>query len=165
MRVLEVGEKHPSLTELQGVGAAFKRLPEAFAGHFAVDLFYRGSWCPYCNAELRAFQRGLDILTSVEAKTEALSVDDEDTTEEFVGNLGLTFPAGHVADVRGITESPGPFVNDDPIHLQPTGFVLDLAGRVVVPLDSSGAARRLLHHDAAGLTRYLPEHPSGQCGH
>jgi uncharacterized protein with PIN domain len=22
-----------------------------------VMLFYRGSWCPYCNAQLRAFQR------------------------------------------------------------------------------------------------------------
>ena len=33
------------------------QVPEAFAGQFGVMLFNRGSWCPYCNAQLRAFQR------------------------------------------------------------------------------------------------------------
>jgi peroxiredoxin len=37
-------------------------VPEAFAGQFGVLLFYRGSWCPYCNAQLRAFQRAGGVL-------------------------------------------------------------------------------------------------------
>jgi peroxiredoxin len=32
------------------------QLPDALDGHFGVVLFYRGAWCPYCNAQLRAFQ-------------------------------------------------------------------------------------------------------------
>jgi peroxiredoxin len=43
-------------------------------------LFYRGSWCPYCNAQLRAFQRSPDGLASVGAKVATLSVDDKAIT-------------------------------------------------------------------------------------
>jgi hypothetical protein len=37
------------------------------AGGFGVVLFYRGSWCPYCNAQLRAFQRATAGLAEVGA--------------------------------------------------------------------------------------------------
>jgi peroxiredoxin len=49
-----------------------------------VSLFYRGSWCPYCNAQLRAFQRSLGRLTGLGIVMAALSVDDEATTQELV---------------------------------------------------------------------------------
>ena len=47
---LHPGDAFPSLT-VTPPGEAALRLPEAFAGHFAAVLFYRGSWCPYCNAQ------------------------------------------------------------------------------------------------------------------
>ena len=47
-------------------GGRTLRLPDALAGHYGVVLFYRGSWCPYCNAQLRAFQRSLDRLTDTD---------------------------------------------------------------------------------------------------
>ena len=37
-------------------------VPETFAGQFGVVLFYRGAWCPYCNGQLRAFQRASATL-------------------------------------------------------------------------------------------------------
>jgi peroxiredoxin len=37
-------------------------LPHALAGGFGVALFYRGSWYPYCNAQLRAFQHADSLL-------------------------------------------------------------------------------------------------------
>jgi peroxiredoxin len=43
-------------------------LPGALAGASGVVLFYRGSWCPYCNAQLRAFQRAADSLAEIGAK-------------------------------------------------------------------------------------------------
>jgi len=43
-------------------------------------LFYRASWCPYCNAQLRAFQHAASTLAEVGARVVALSVDDEATT-------------------------------------------------------------------------------------
>ncbi|HWE65007.1 MAG TPA: redoxin domain-containing protein, partial [Acidimicrobiales bacterium] len=49
-------------------------LPDDLAGGFGVVLFYRGSWCPYCNAQLRAFQRATDSLAGLGAKVVAVSV-------------------------------------------------------------------------------------------
>jgi peroxiredoxin len=123
-----------------------------------VVLFYRGSWCPYCNAQLRAFQRSLDSLASAGATIVALSVDDEATTQDLIARHGLQFPVGHSADARAIADATGAFVNDDPLYLQSTGFVLDPGGRVVVSVYSSGAIGRLVPEDVIGLIRYLREH-------
>ena len=119
-------------------------MPDALAGHFGVVLFYRGAWCPYCNAQLRAFQRAADSLAEVDVRVVALSVDDQPTTRELVAKLGLTFPVGHSADARAVAAATGAFVNPDPMFLQSTGFVLDPTGRVVVSVYSSGAIGRLV---------------------
>jgi len=146
----------PALT-VKLPGGRSLQLPDALAGGFGVVLFNRGSWCPYCNAQLRAFQRSLDSLTSVDAKIVALSVDDEATAQDLIARHGLQFPVGHSADARAIADATGAFVNDDPLYLQSTGFVLDPVGRVVVSVYSSGAIGRLVPEDVIGLIRYLRE--------
>jgi peroxiredoxin len=123
-----------------------------------VVLFYRGSWCPYCNAQLRAFERASEKLAEVGAKVVALSVDDEATTRELIAKHGLTFPVGHSADAHAVAEATGAFVNDDPTYLQSTGFVLDPSGHVVVSVYSSGAIGRLVPEDVVGLIGYLRQH-------
>jgi peroxiredoxin len=133
-------------------------LPDALDGSFGVVLFYRGSWCPYCNAQLRAFERASEKLAEVGAKVVALSVDDEATTRELIAKHGLTFPVGHSADAHAVAEATGAFVNDDPTYLQSTGFVLDPSGHVVVSVYSSGAIGRLVPEDVVGLIGYLRQH-------
>ena len=139
------------------VDAAPFELPDALSGRFGVILFYRGSWCPYCNAQLRAFQRSLDKLTELEVGVVALSVDDEPTTRELIAKHGLRFPVGHSADARAISETTGAFVNDEPLYLQSTGFLIAPDGRVIVSVYSSGAIGRLVPEDVAGLIRYARE--------
>jgi len=73
---------------------------------FSVILFYRGSWCPYCNAQLRAFQRSLDRLTGLGVLVAAVSVDDEATTKNLIAKHGLQFPIGHSADARAVYQAP-----------------------------------------------------------
>ena len=159
MTLLHPGQKFPHIAVTPTDGVALE-LPDALAGHFGVVLFYRGAWCPYCNAQLRAFQRAADSLAEVDARVVALSVDDETTTRELVAKHGLTFPVGHSADARALAEATGAFVNPDPVFLQSTGFVLDPTGRVVVSVYSSGAIGRLVPDDVVGLIRYLREHAS-----
>jgi len=156
MTLLRPGDQFPALI-LSLPGGDTLAVPEALAGGFGVILFYRGSWCPYCNAQLRAFQRAAGSLTAIGAKVVALSVDDEAATRELVAKHGLTFPVGHSADARKIAELTGAFVNDDALFLQSTGFVIDPAGRVVVSVYSSGAIGRLVPEDVIGLIRYLRE--------
>ena len=155
--LLNPGDPFPSLTvQLPGTGTL--TLPDAFAGHFGVVLFFRGSWCPYCNGQLHAFQQAHDTLEALDVRVVALSVDDEDTTRALIDKHRLGFPVGHSADAAAVAEATGAFVNPDPVHLQSTGFVLDPAGRVVVSVYSSGAIGRLVPDDVAGLIRYLRAH-------
>jgi peroxiredoxin len=154
MALLNPGDRFPDLAVTQ-VGGDVIELPGALAGSFGVVLFYRGSWCPYCNAQLRAFQRESEGLAQVGARVVALSVDDEATTKELITKRGLTFPVGYGADARAVAEATGAFVNDDPTFLQSTGFVLDPDGNVVISVYSSGAIGRLVPEDAVGLIRYL----------
>jgi peroxiredoxin len=152
--LLHPGDRFPSLTTALTGGDTLV-LPDDFAGSFGVVLFYRGAWCPYCNAQLRAFQRACEGLADVGAKVVALSVDDEATTKELIAKHGLTFPVGHSADAQVVAAATGAFVNDKPTYLQSTGFVLDADGRVVVSVYSSGAIGRLVPEDVIGLIRYL----------
>ena len=73
----------------------------------------------------------------------------------------LTVPrpgdVGHSADGRAIAATTGALINDGPVYLQSTGFVLNPAGQVVVSVYSSGAIGRLVPGDVIGLVRYLRE--------
>lgn len=155
--VLHPGDAFPALT-LTRPGGETLSLPEALQGHFGVVLFNRGSWCPYCRAQLRAFQRAQETLEAIGAKVVSLSVDDEATTRSLVDDLKLTFPVGHSADAPAIAAATGAFVNPDPVYLQSTGFVLDPQGKVVVAVYSNGAIGRLVPEDVVGLIKYVTEH-------
>ncbi|MGB9113659.1 MAG: peroxiredoxin family protein [Acidimicrobiales bacterium] len=157
MTLLSPGDAFPSLA-LHRVGGGSLTIPDFLEGRYGIVLFYRGSWCPYCNAQLRAFQRAADGLAELGAATVALSVDDENTTAELIAKLGLTFPLGHSADARAISAATGAFVDPTGGFLQSTGFVLDPSGRVIVSVYSSGAIGRLVPEDVMGLIRYVREH-------
>ena len=155
--LLRPGDQFPALTVARAGGGTL-RLPDDMVGHFGVILLYRGSWCPYCNAQLSAFQHSLDRLADIGAQVAALSVDDEATTQDLIARHGLRFPVGHSADARAIAATTGAFINDDPVYLQSTGFVLDPGGRVAVSVYSSGAIGRLVPGDVIGLVHYLGRH-------
>lgn len=157
MALLSLGAAFPDLT-LEVVDGGTVSVRDELAGHFGVVLIYRGSWCPYCNAQLRAFQRAQDSLAAVDVKVLAFSVDDEATTKALVDKLRLTFPVGHSVDPYAVAEATGAFVNPDPEYLQSTGFVLDPSGDIVVSVYSSGAIGRLVPEDVIGLIKYHKEH-------
>jgi peroxiredoxin len=157
MPLLNPGDPFPRLAITTADGQALT-LPDAFAGDFAVVLFYRGAWCPYCNAQLRAFERAGQTLADAGVRVAVLSVDDKETTAALAEKHNLTFPVGYGADAEAVAALTGAFVNPDPVYLQSTGFVLDPAGNVIVSVYSSGAIGRLVPDDVVGLVRYLRDH-------
>lgn len=157
MTLLSPGDTFPSL-QITPVAAEPITLPGALAGKFGVVLFYRGSWCPYCNAQLRSFQRALESLDELGAAVVAVSVDDEATTAALIEKHHLAFPVGHSADAHELATATGAFVNPDPTYVQSTGFILDPEGKVVLSVYSSGAIGRLVAEDVVGMLRYLREH-------
>jgi peroxiredoxin len=154
MNLLHPGEAFPSLA-VSLPGGETLELPNAVAGGYAVVLLFRGSWCPYCNAQLRAFQRAQDAFAELGVRVVALSVDDEPTTRALIEKHGLTFPVGYGADARALREALGAFVTGEPPYLESTGVVLDPDGRVLVSVYSSNAIGRLVPDDVAGFIRYV----------
>jgi len=161
MSRLNCGEPFPGL-EVPAVGGGMISLPGDLAGSYGVVLIYRGSWCPYCNAQLGAFSRAVDTLSEVGAKVVALSVDDEETSAALVDKRRLRFPVGHSADADKIAAATGAYVNDDPHYLQSTGFILAPDGTVRLAVYSSGAIGRLVVDDVIGFIRYVTEHPAAR---
>ena len=157
MPLLRPGDPFPRLT-ITTTDDQTIAIPDAFAGDFSVVLFYRGAWCPYCNAQLRAFERSGQALADAGIRVAALSVDDKETTAALVAKHKLTFPVGYGAHAESVAGLTGAFVNPDPAYLQSTGFVLDPAGNVIVSVYSSGAIGRLVPDDVTGMVRYLRDH-------
>lgn len=54
--------------------------------------FYRGSWCPFCNLELRALQRALESAQAAGVTLVAVSPNLPDVSLALVDEAELTFP-------------------------------------------------------------------------
>ena len=61
---LHNGDRFPHLA-IKRVGGGCLSLPDDVAGAYAVILVYRGSWCPYCNAQLAGFARAESKLAEL----------------------------------------------------------------------------------------------------
>lgn len=152
--LLQNGDVFPPLT-LARAGGGEVHLPSDLAGGYSVILFHRGSWCPFCNAQLAAFARAADKFAGEDIKVTSVSVDDQKKTEALVEKYKLGFPVAYGADAHAVSVATGAFVNDDPVYLQATGFVLNPEGRIVTAVYSTGAIGRLLPDDVLGLVRHL----------
>ena len=53
--------------------------------------FYRGSWCPYCNLELRAYQQNLAAISTLGAQVVAISPELPDSSLSNAEKLALEF--------------------------------------------------------------------------
>ena len=151
------GEPFPDLT-IETVGGRVVSIPGDFDGSYTVVLFYRGSWCPYCRAQLSAFSRASSSLAAAGVAIVALSVDDEATSAALVERLRLNFPVGFGADPHRIAALTGAYLADDSSYVQSTGFVLGRDGTVLTAVYSSGAIGRLVPEDVAGLVKYVDAH-------
>ena len=154
MTRLHNGQMFPDLA-VTLVGGDSIRIPAYFQGSYGVVLFYRGAWCPYCQAQLSGFQRAAAKLAEVGIKVVALSVDDEATARGTIEKHHLSFPVGYGADADVVAAATGAYVNAEPRFIQTTGFVLAPDGSVVNAVYSSSAIGRLVADDVVGMVSYL----------
>lgn len=119
---IKVGEKFPDVTLKNAHGKDIK-LSDLRKSGPVVITFYRGSWCPYCNAQLSNFQQNLpelkkrgaqlvaltpekpdlSVLMSEKKKLEFEILNDRDNN--FATKLGLTFEVSK--DVKDIYQKFG----------------------------------------------------------
>ncbi|MCA1029562.1 AhpC/TSA family protein [Bacillus timonensis] len=53
--------------------------------------FYRGGWCPYCNLELKAYQKVIDDIRSLGAELVAISPELPDESMNTIEKYALAF--------------------------------------------------------------------------
>lgn len=156
MHKLKNGDLLPNI-EIDTLDEGRIALPAHLKGHYGVVLFYRGSWCPYCNAQLAAFVRAAEQLAELDIRVVALSVDDEATTRATAEKRRITFPLGYGADAQALSDLTGAYISSNPLYLQSTGFVLDPDGRVITAVYSSNAIGRLMPEDVVGFIKHMQE--------
>lgn len=86
----------------EGDEAPMFELPDAFGNTVSLSTlladgpviasFYRGSWCPFCNLEIRALQRELGAVEAAGATLVAISPNEPDVSKDLIDEAELTFP-------------------------------------------------------------------------
>lgn len=105
-KALRAGDRFPALSlpnqnlEATDIGALTAKGP-------LVVTFYRGGWCPYCNLELRAYQKALPEIEALGATLVAISPETPDNTLSTAEKNDLSFHVlsdakGRLADALGI---------------------------------------------------------------
>ena len=84
----------------------------------------------------------------------ALSVDSEEDAQKMVDRHKLTYPILHGLDARETMATIGGYINEEPLFLHPSGFILRPNGTIVLLVQSSGAIGRLVANDTVGLIQH-----------
>lgn len=89
-RAVQAGESAPDFTLRNARGEAVS-LSALLARGPVVLSFYRGGWCPYCNLQLRAYQRVLPEIEALGARLVAVSTEAPDQTLSTAQKNELAF--------------------------------------------------------------------------
>lgn len=101
-KALQNGHQAPSF-HLPNVHGNTVRLGELLKDGPVIVNFYRGSWCPYCNLELRAYQQKLNEIKSFGGQLVAISPELPDHSLSNKEKLALEFDV--LSDVGNIVAS------------------------------------------------------------
>lgn len=87
---ISVGDKFPDFS-LPNASDKTVALKELLQNGKVIIAFFRGSWCPYCNLELKALQDNLKQITGKNVTLIAVSPQTSDYSEELKINHHLEF--------------------------------------------------------------------------
>jgi peroxiredoxin len=105
-RALKAGDRFPAVSLSDQLGRHVDPAGLAADGPLVVT-FYRGGWCPYCNLELRAYQKLLPEITRLGAQLIAVTPETPDNALTTAEKNDLAFTVisdahGRLADALGI---------------------------------------------------------------
>lgn len=88
---LRAGDKAPNFTLTNPLGDQITLYDELAEGP-VILTFYRGSWCPFCNIQLRAYQQFLPEIKSLGGRLIAISPQSPDHSLSQKEKEELAFP-------------------------------------------------------------------------
>lgn len=150
-RAIKAGDRAPSFTLQNAAGEAFSSADLLAKGPLIVS-FFRGSWCPYCVAELEALDEIVPDLQAIGGALLAITPERPERTATLSEAKGFHFnilidPGNAVADSFGVGYTFPEYLrelyhdvlkhdlashNDDPVWKlpMPARFVIDGSGLV-----------------------------------
>jgi peroxiredoxin len=87
---LSVGDEAPDFA-LPGPAGQLISLTDVLRTGPAIVTFYRGGWCPYCNIQLRAYQRALPAIAELGGQIIAISPQLPDSSLSVAEKNALEF--------------------------------------------------------------------------
>ncbi len=91
---LKVGDVAPVFATKDHQGDSVV-VPAAVPTGPVVLVFYRGSWCPYCNKHMSQLQDSLQLLLDRNATVIAVSPETPESADEIIQKSGATFHVVH----------------------------------------------------------------------
>lgn len=120
---------------------------------YLVVIFYRGSWCGYCQKHLSEIQDSIQLLLDKNAAVVAVTPETNESMEKMIGKSGATFSVIHDKDYsimeafnvdykitkETVTKFYGPVVkrtaeangNDEGVLPIPATYIIDKSGNIV----------------------------------
>ena len=96
---LQVGDKAPGFNGTDQTGNRFS-LEESLETGPVVLIFFRGSWCPYCNRHLSELQDSLNLILDRGASVITVSPQLPEYAEKTIRNTGAAFSILHDKDYQ-----------------------------------------------------------------
>lgn len=95
----KAGDRFPAVSLADQLGRVVD-LAALASNQPLIVTFYRGGWCPYCNLELRAYQKRLSEIEAFGAKLVAVSPETPDNTLSTAEKNHLSFAV--LSDSKGL---------------------------------------------------------------
>jgi peroxiredoxin len=139
---LEVGQKAKDFTLNNTLGQPVNLYDELAKGA-VVLTFYRGGWCPFCNMQLRSYQKVLPQIEAIGGQLIAVSPQSPDNTLTQKEKEELEFQV--LSDTNGLVAAAYNILYDVPDYIKDiflNKFNLDLAeynatNRWILPITST----------------------------
>ncbi|WP_394746930.1 peroxiredoxin-like family protein [Spongiimicrobium salis] len=122
---LQLGDTVPNapLTTMTG---ETKAVEEYIASEYLILNFYRGGWCPYCNLELREYERLQNDFSEIGVSILAISAERPQLTNDTALKNILTYPIATDVDARFMKTLGIVFSLDEATKKEYRNFGIDL---------------------------------------
>lgn len=125
-QALAVGTKAPDFSSTSVTGEKIS-LSKLRKNGPVIVMFYRGEWCPFCNAQAKAMQDSLKFITQAGGSVVAISPEKTENAKKSIEKSGATFPFLHdkkaeIMNAYGVT-----FTLDEKTQARYKDYGLDLS--------------------------------------
>jgi peroxiredoxin len=148
---LDIMDTFPSIT-LSIAGGGTLTVPDEIETPYAILLFYRGHWWPFCRRLLAGYEERRDAFSDLGVSIVAGTVDSEEDTAVVAADLG--FPVAY-GMTRETGDRIGAWWEERRNHIQPSEFLITNAGRVMSSTYSSSPVGRMDPEETLLLTNFL----------